>query len=237
MSNKQPEQEAQDSLSWEEAVHKYLEDHPDFFHHHPELLARLSVPHGEAGRAVSLIERQVQVLRDKNRALSGQLHQLVLIARENDTLSRRLHRFAVAMIDSRTLDGVLDTARDLLSTEFGLEVVAILLRIPVPSAAGRPEFARLGDERLWRRVDRLFAEDHNRPVCGSGDPPEGLQAIFDAAAGGISSWAVVPLPGHPSLGVVALGSADGARFSAEMGTVYLQQLSALFSASLARYLN
>jgi len=94
MKQKLPSEEIQTELSWEEAVARYLEDHPDYFQRYPETLSRILLSHETGGKAVSLIERQVQVLREQSQTLQRQLRELVNNARENDVLSGRLHRFA-----------------------------------------------------------------------------------------------------------------------------------------------
>jgi uncharacterized protein YigA (DUF484 family) len=124
--------------NWEEAVTRFLEQTPDYFLRHPELLAALAVPHPETGRAVSLVERQVRVLRDRNESMARELKDLLAIARDNDQLGERVQRFALAMIDSASLDEVLDTAQDMLRQEFGLEGVAVRL-------AGQPRPATVRD--------------------------------------------------------------------------------------------
>src|SRR5258706_9528577 len=120
-------EEQEKELSWEEAVSRYLEDHPDFFQRHPDALTKLALRH-DAGGATSLIERQVQLLRDENESLHRQLRELVAIARENDVLGTRLHRFALAMADSASLDDVFDNAYEMLRREFKVDTVAILCR-------------------------------------------------------------------------------------------------------------
>ncbi|MEK7261797.1 MAG: DUF484 family protein, partial [Pseudomonadota bacterium] len=95
MSQKQPYSEPRQEIPWEDAVARYLEEHPDYFQRHPELLARITLIHQVGGRAVSLIERQVQVLRDQSRNLQRQLRELLGNARDNDALTDRLHRLAL----------------------------------------------------------------------------------------------------------------------------------------------
>jgi uncharacterized protein YigA (DUF484 family) len=89
-----------------DAVADYLAEHPDFLHDHPDLLAELLIPHA-TGSAVSLIERQVQVLRDKHAIAQRQLHQLIEVARDNDRLAERMHQLALALLDCTTLADVI----------------------------------------------------------------------------------------------------------------------------------
>src|ERR1700741_128588 len=110
-------EEQDKELSWEDAVCRYLEDHPDFFQRYPAALSKLALHHDVKG-ATSLIERQVQRLRDENESLRCQLRDLIDIARDNDVLAARLHRFALAMADSASLDDVFDNAYEMLRREF-----------------------------------------------------------------------------------------------------------------------
>src|SRR5246500_2507348 len=77
----------------EESIAAYLQRNPEFFERHLALLARLKLPHARGGSTISLIERQIEVLREKQAALEGKLAELVSVARANDAISERLHRF------------------------------------------------------------------------------------------------------------------------------------------------
>jgi len=50
-----------DALSADQ-VASYLKKHPDFFINRDSLLAEITLPH-ESGQAISLLERQVKILR------------------------------------------------------------------------------------------------------------------------------------------------------------------------------
>ena len=84
MSTQRKAEFVEEQLS-EQAVHDYLAAHPDFFERHSTLLSSLHLPHASGG-AVSLVERQVSVLRQKELKLQRQLRELLNVARENDTL-------------------------------------------------------------------------------------------------------------------------------------------------------
>ncbi|MDO6916784.1 DUF484 family protein, partial [Acinetobacter baumannii] len=61
----------------ERDVADYLLANPEFFARHAELLAsvKLANPHGKA--AISLQERQMEMLRDKNKLLERRLAELL----------------------------------------------------------------------------------------------------------------------------------------------------------------
>src|SRR6201997_1155252 len=79
--------------SEEESIASYLQRHPDFFERHQAVLARLRLPHARGGSTISLVERQIEVLREKQAALEHKLAELVRVARANDAVAERLHRF------------------------------------------------------------------------------------------------------------------------------------------------
>src|SRR4051795_3018882 len=77
----------------EESVAAYLQNNPDFFERHHAVLARLRLPHARGGSTISLVERQIEVLREKHAAVEGKLADLVRVARGNDVIAEKLHRF------------------------------------------------------------------------------------------------------------------------------------------------
>jgi uncharacterized protein YigA (DUF484 family) len=259
--NKKPSIESlQKDQSWDEAVGRYLEQTPDYFLRHPELLAALALPHPEAGRAVSLVERQVRVLRDRNEQSMQQLQELIAFARENDQVGERVQRFALAVIDSDSLDEVLDTAQDMLRQEFSLDGVAVRLtgnprpatameggsaeREAVPTGtntgavfppSSRQEFVTPDDAILDGLLTSLDARN-GQPLCGAVHDNAMLEALFGSQSGNICSTAVIGLTRHALRGVLVLASSDPQRFRADMGTVYLVRLGELLMAGVARHL-
>jgi uncharacterized protein YigA (DUF484 family) len=231
MTQKLPSDEFETELSWEEAVSRYLEDHPDYFQRYPEIVARLLLSHDTGGKAVSLIERQVQVLREQTQTLQRQLRELVNNARENDVLSGRLHRYATAMIGCTSLDDVIDTTYDLLRQEFKLDAVVILLQ-GRSTAGERPELVPEDDKRL-NTLFRQFSS--GKPICGGKFDESLMSYLFSGRASEIKSTALIPLGEKNPHGILGLGTHDPHRFHPGMGTVYLTRLGELLTHSLARH--
>jgi uncharacterized protein YigA (DUF484 family) len=218
----------------DQEVAEYLGEHPEFFARHPELLADLRIPHAGTGRAISLIERQVQVLRERRHTLERELRQFVTIARQNDQLNGCLHRFALAMLEARHFDDVLSTAQDMLRHEFRLDAITIRLR-------GGPEGHAAAVEPGDRRLDELLERVGTRPVCDARPDAAMLDYLFGAQGSGIQSSALVALGARTGQnasalrGLLALGSQDPLRFRPDMGTTFLVQLGeTLFSALASR---
>jgi uncharacterized protein len=216
---------AEDALS-EEAVEAWLRAHPDFFERHMALLDILKLPHPSGG-AVSLIERQIGWLRDKNRQLERKLMDLVQVARENERLSQRMHQLALGLMDADSLDAVLATTQEQLRTEFRADHVMVRL-------LGDPQLGLhfVGEtDAAMQLFEDLF--ETRRPLCGrlSG---EQMAALFPEASDPVKSAVVVALmDGNRRMGILALGSREDTRFHPGMGTLFLGYLGEIISHAVA----
>jgi uncharacterized protein YigA (DUF484 family) len=216
---------AEEGLS-EEAVEAWLRAHPDFFERHLALLDVLKLPH-QSGGAISLIERQIGWLRDKNRQLERKLLDLVHLARENERLSQRMHHLALGLMDADSLDAVLATIQEQLRTEFRADHVVVRL---VGNPADGLHFTEQTDPSL-QPFDELF--ETRRPVCGR-LPDEQLGVLFPEAENPVQSAVAVPLmDGSRRLGILALGSREDTRFHPGMGTLFLGYLGEIISHAVA----
>ena len=212
-----------------EDVAKYLADHPEFFHEYSELLASVQVPHPYGGHAIPLSERQVLTLRERSRALEGKLRELVQFGEENDTISDQVHRISLALLRSRNLDMLLDTIQRNLRNDFNVPAVGLRLW-GAAGRDGRPEFEPVSEEA------RVFAESLVDPYFADA-PLFETTAWMAPESGSVASLVYVPLRGDAGqFGVLALGSPDARRFTADMGTLYLVRLGELIGAALQRQL-
>ena len=199
-----------------EDVAQYLRDNPQFFEEHIETLMQLALPHPHGGRTISLGERQLLALREKNKELEKKLHELIEFARENDALQHKVHEFVVALF----------AARDLATLQ---EMIPRLLRdiFSVPHAA----------MRLWQTSPPsaevlAFTDAQAQPVCLH-HAAHDTAAWFGENVAQLHSFAYLPLcAGSESIGLLVLASEDKQRFYPEMGTVFLQRIAEAASAAL-----
>lgn len=204
----------------EEAVAAFLAAHPDFFERHLSLLDTLRVPHETKG-AVSLIERQVSLLRESNRQLERKLLDLVQVARENEGLSTRLHRLAIGLMEADSVEDALATARELLRDEFHSTHVVIRL---FDGDDGQGSQSR--DLSIF---DDLF--ESGRPVCGRHSEAQ-LKYLFEDQASEVKSAVMIPMADGQRLGILALGSPEADRFHPGMGTLFLGYLGGIIGAAI-----
>jgi uncharacterized protein YigA (DUF484 family) len=220
-------------LDTEQQLLELLKDCPDILVRNPALLAELEVPH-PTGSAVSLIERQVAVLRDKLQVSDKRLRELMGNARRNERLAESRHRLAINLLGAHDLDDVIS----IVLAELGNELAAdfAILRLFTED-----------DDRLEHKpglfIDANTAElksfstmlDNRKPMCGSCTDAQSV-FLFGGKADQIGSAAVIPLVAGEKLGLLALGSGDEHRFSIAMGTDFLGQIGELVSAALAVHL-
>jgi uncharacterized protein YigA (DUF484 family) len=206
----------------------FLQANPGFFGQYADLLAHLNVPSPHGGRAISLNERQMQVMRETNRQLEAKLAELIGFGEENDAISEKVHRLAVALIAAETFQAVIHLLNFHLCDDFAVPHVALRLWDRPEGIEDLPEFAAVSEEL------QVFAETLARPYCGS-TSGFGTASWFGEHAPHIRSQALIALRnGGGTIGMIALGSEDAQRFYADMGTLYLERLGEMVSAALAR---
>jgi len=200
-------------------VEKYLCSHPEFFLDHPELLAGLDVPHS-AGGAVSLIERQVVLIRQENKQHRERIRDLVEIARQNESIVKKLHQLTLQLMSSKTLDEYLENLQQHLREHFSANQVSVILFKEV--------FVDLDFEQFLT---------NKQPSCGRFSASQ-LTFLFGKTAEEVKSMALIPLGGVDSIiGMLAIGNASAAHFKADMSTSFLTSLGEVSSSVLTRLVN
>lgn len=228
----------------ESAVGDYLEKHPDFFERHPQALARIKLPHVR-GAAVSLIERQVEVLREKHAGMEEKLGEFVRVARANDQLAEKIHRFTRRLLRARSLQDVLLQIEASLREDFdAFNSRLVLIGRSDLQGAGLERFLRgvAADDAALRSFDSLF--ESGKPRCGQVRDSQ-REFLFGEEAGGVASVALVPLvraaaPGTAAgvvtpLGLLAVGSNDSQRFHPGMSTEFLARMGDLIADAVQRH--
>ena len=223
----QAQSKENDNVVDEQQVIDYLMSHPDFFQHNQLLLADMEIPH-EAGSAVSLIERQVSLLREKNRHFESKLREMVDAVHENQRLNNSLQRLAINLFMVDGLDDVIATVIDELRDKLNSEQTVIRL---FTNDAKRVE--QQPDRYVMKSDDTLPSKlvDEKRIQCGRMSD-EQIAFLFREDADKVRSGALIPLANADTFGFIGLGSSDEQRYHPGMGTEFLQQLAELASAAI-----
>lgn len=215
----------------EDDIAAYLANTPGFFERHAELLAsvQISSPHGH--RAVSLQERQIEMLRERIKGLEKKIMEMIRYGQDNMAISDRLHRWT----------------RQVLLTHDASRLAPVLVRelqhqFMIPQAALRvwdvaPEHADLPCAAPVSEDVHIFATSLVAPYCGANSGFEAAQ-WFELPES-VLSLALIPLRpdrSHQAFGLLVLGSPDPARYTADMGTEFLAQVGDIAGAALSRLL-
>ncbi|WP_233799648.1 DUF484 family protein [Paraburkholderia sp. HP33-1] len=241
-------------------VAEYLLANPEFFVEHAETLAtiRLANPHGKA--AVSLQERQMEMLRDKNKQLERRLAELLRYGHENDSIASKFNRWTIRVIGERDPYALPRTIAGGLRDIFDVPQAA--LRVwDLAEPYAQADFARHVGEEV-----RIFAGSLSTPYCGANTGFEAAQWLAQAAGASNATTTVATgaaddhgtassetvqttesiallalrdpegAADAPTFGLLVMGSSDPRRFHEGMATDFLTQIGALASAALSRLL-
>jgi uncharacterized protein YigA (DUF484 family) len=221
------------STASEESVSQYLLEHPDFFEHHPQLLARLRLHHPRQGTTISLIERQVEVMRQRYEAQERKLAEFVSVARANDQLSEKIHRFTRRLLHAGSRAESIEVIETSLREDFAaFHAVLLLPGAGAEVAGGAQSFVRSVpvDDPALKGFESLFAS--GKPRCGQIRDTQ-REYLFAAEGGSIGSVALIPLTGLSPPALLALGSVDRDRFHPGMSTDFLARMAELIADALA----
>lgn len=207
----------------EEQVRDYLKRHRDFLERHPELLDDLHVSHA-SGSAVSLVEKQISVLRDRNVDLRQRLTALTENARFNDQLYAQTRRLVLALLEVDTLAGLNAAFYRAMQDDFAVEHASLIL-----FGEGRGEDGPRLEKPERARIEIGGLLHSRSPLCGALRQEE-LRFLFPKA-GSVGSAAVMPLG---EVGVIAVGSSDANRYNSGMGTLFLQHIADVMVRLLPR---
>lgn len=209
-------------------VAQYLQDNPQFFNKHTELLTELLIPHPHHDRVISINERQVLSLRDQNQTLQKKLLQLINFGEENDATIEKIHRLCIALLSVSSIDELLCELKFSLHEDFAIPHVALRLWDFTSDDTAHTEFTTTSDDI------HTIAKSLTQPYCGN-HIADDIKNWFGEDAESLKSFSMIPLNAPHSIGLLVLASPDEERFYVDMGTLHLKRLGDLISAALARY--
>ena len=222
----QPDESPSESLE-AAAIAAYLEAHPDFFIEHEELLPALRIPH-QRGDTISLVERQITILRERNIELRHRLSHLMDVARDNDRLFDKTRRLILALMDATSLEDVVISVEDSLRQDFQVPFVSLILLGDNPMPVGR--WVTHADAQT--AIGGLLSED--KSVCGSLREHE-LDFLFgEEQRKQIGSTAVVAISYQGIHGVLAIASRDPQHYKSSVGTLFLSYIAEVMGRVLPR---
>jgi len=225
----------QDAIN-DNSVAEYLQTYPDFFERNGPLLTKLRLPHlRDAGATVSLVERQVEVLRERNQALERKLKELVDVARANDALADRIHRLSQRLIRAHTMLETINAVETSLREDFDARnsVLVLFMEAARTLEPSPGRFLRTGDpaDPEIKTFESLLQA--GKPRCGQIRDVQ-RDFLFGKDCIEIGSVALTPLGPKGALGILAIGASDAERFHPGMSTEFLSRIGDLVTYALMR---
>lgn len=217
----------------ETEVAQYLSENPDFFNRHLDVLEAINIPHPTRGVAISLLERQVMLLRKTASDHQSEFQRLVTVARENEAIMHKSRRLILAGLECSSLDEFVSLMHDILRNEFEITYNGFILFSKDILSAN----VRVSD---LDEAEPVLKEILLRSGCYSGVlSVSESRYLFGEVSDKVMSAAVLPLVSRINgeakyLGVLALGSNTLEKFSKDKGDIFLSYLSELLSAILLR---
>ena len=217
----------------EDQIADFLVAHPDFFERHGAVLARIKLPHQRGSAAISLVERQVLVLRDRHTALERKLHELIENGRANDAISDRMHRLTRRLLRARDAGGALAALETSLREDFGASRWVLLAIDPSAAGLGALESAHVrvvprGSAEL--KIFETFFES-GRPRSGQIRDTQ-REYLFGGDGSQVGSTVLIPLGDRGSLGILAIASNDTERYLPTMSTDYLVRIGEIVTEAV-----
>jgi uncharacterized protein len=215
-------------------VADWLRKHPTFFHAHADLLMALSIPH-ESGKAISLLERQVAVFRERQSSLQDQIHEFIGNARNNDNLFEKTRLVVLDILRSTTFADLLGLMAERLRADFDASASALVF--VSDESAGEAAVTRLATSSVRAALGDLFAKQ--RTYCGALNQVQ-QQLLFPGQSAPIVSAAIVPLhlPEDSAvrkaygLPLLLIGSTREQHFNSSLDTLFLDFIGEVLTVRL-----
>lgn len=219
----------------EQDIIDYLNAEPEFFDRHPNVLMKLELSHA-SGSAVSLVERQVSMLRDRNAELEKKLKELISVAKNNDGLVGKMHDLALALLATQSPAECIQELETGLRAQFSADRAALVLF--EEALSNTEELGRFRFLHVMERDDPRLAPfatflDSARARCGQMREAQ-RDVLFADDDEDIGSVALVPLGERAGLGFLVIANADPDHFNPGKSIDFLERIGELVSAALSR---
>jgi len=215
-----------------QSVRDYLTEHPNFFEENPDTLEAINVSH-DSGKAISLVERQITIMRDKNKALSAQVEHLIETAKNNDQLLAKTNQLVLKLIQAEDLNSLIQVLDTSLKNDFNTEFYSLTL-IDKGFYASKTLANLVSEEDAKSKISSLLSAQ--KAVSGV-LREEQINFLFEQSANSVASVIALPLNSSEPLGVLALGSSDADFYTHDIGTVFIDYIGALLNELIPSHFN
>ena len=200
-------------------VRGYLRDNPSFFDENPDILETMIVPHNTEG-AVSLIERQLAVLRSRNSEMKEQLDSLYSAAQENEMMFEKTNHLISGLLEANNLGALIESLYESLGSDYGVEAYSLTLfgdEVNLPKSMAQIS----SPDKAHKVIASILSS--SGAACGQLEASE-MNFLFGDHQNVLGSAATVVLGQDSQLGDLALGNSDPLFYKNDMGTIFIDYL-------------
>jgi uncharacterized protein YigA (DUF484 family) len=215
----------------EQLVRDYLAHNPYFFEQNPDIFEAINISH-DSGKAISLVERQVNLIRERNKELSTQIEYILSAAKENEVLMEKTKRLVLNLVQATDLNTLIKALNVSLKSDFSTEFFSLTLI----------DNGLISSNTSANIVSKTDAEENigaiitaKKAVCGIRNPKE-IALLFDTQADSIGSVIALPLKNNVTFGILALGHSDSDFYSNNIGTVFIDYIGDLLNQLIPKHL-
>jgi uncharacterized protein len=220
--------QARDTELNDEIVREYLKNHDDFLQRNPDMLDYLHISHA-SGSAISLVEKQVSVLRERNMDMRQRLKALTANARDNDMLYEQTRTLVLKLLEADSTAAISSIFLASMAADFRVEHASMIL---FGDHSGTDGWRTETQETVKTEIGSLFRG--HKAVCGTLRREE-LKFLFPECEGsGVGSAALMPLSSGEQLGLIAVGSSDANHYNSKVGTLFLSHIADVIVKLLSR---
>ena len=214
----------------EEQVVKHLQENPEFFLNHPELLSNIRLPH-DSGKAISLVEKQVNILREQGVKATEKLKDLTDNARTNDEIFDITRSLILDLLECNTIEKVITSVQKQFVRLRNVDACELIFlnhsMLSLPTAI-RVEDAEVIKDK-FSDVFRL-----GKPLCAQLQE-EQILYLFPLSKENISSTALCPVSSNgETLALLALGNKTANYFNVHLDTLFLDFICEVLDSVVRR---
>ena len=203
-------------------IAEYLILNPNFFKENPEVLNSIEIIH-ESGAAVSLIQKQVELLRSNYNSTTDKLMELLGIAKNNEDIFILTKELILSLIDASSIEEIVALIEKSFVADFGAKKSKVLFftesskNLPKGRVKNPAEARNILGNLL--KPGKIFCGEVNKKVA---------KFIFNQKTG-VKEMALVPLNSSSLLGLIALGSDQPGKYSDNKDTLFLDFIAEVAS--------
>jgi uncharacterized protein YigA (DUF484 family) len=190
----------------------------------------MRLPHAPSGATISLVERQISMLRQKNDKLQRNLKDLVAVAKQNDVIVANIHKLGLGFLRESSRAERIEQLETSLREDFGAHR-AIVVLFEQPGDAGHDSFVRYTsrDDAQLQPFSTFLNSGKTR--CGLLREKQ-KQYLFGDEGDMLGSAAMVPLGERASRGFIVIGNRSKDHFNPSGQTDFLERLGELITTAI-----